>query len=293
MTSHPAGKKHILSGSKDSIKAQGQLRSVFIEDFFSAALKREIKVEIILPPWYDDTPRFSFPLLILNDGQLLHKLKVKEALLKLYSINHIPPVIVAGIHAHNRMQEYGVAGVPDYKKRGSKAMKYSRFMVNEFLPLMKKNFRILEGPAHTAVAGFSLGGLMAFDLAWNYPHIFGVGGVFSGSFWWRSKGYNEGYDDASDRIMHKMVRSTDSMSNQRFWFQCGTEDELSDRNNNGVIDAIEDTLDLIAELQSLGFEEGRNITYVEVEGGRHDEDTWSRVFPDFLRWTFGNGHLHR
>jgi enterochelin esterase-like enzyme len=87
--------------------------------------------------------------------------------------------------------------------------------------------------------------------------------------------------------MHKIVRSTDSKSNQQFWFQCGTEDEKADRNNNGIIDAIEDTLDLIQELETLGFERNKDVAYFEVEGGKHDEETWSNAMPEFLKWMFG------
>lgn len=279
-------KKNNRRKEEKSTEPKKILRSVFIEDFYSAALRHRVKMEILLPPWYEETPQFNFRLLILNDGQSMMKVKIKEALLELYKENKIPPLIVCGVHAHNRLQEYGVSGVPDYKSRGDKALKYSRFVVNELLPLLKKNFRVAEGAASTAIAGFSLGGLSAFDIAWNYPHIFGTAGVFSGSFWWRSKGYNEGYDDTVDRIMHRIVRSTDSKSNQRFWFQCGTEDEMSDRNNNGIIDAIEDTLDVIAELEQLGYERGKDVEYVEVQGGRHHEDTWAEVMPQFLEWAF-------
>jgi enterochelin esterase-like enzyme len=264
------------------------IKTVFIEDFFSAALRHHVKLEVLLPPWYEETPQFAFHTLFINDGQQLKRLKLREALIDCYSRNSIPPLIIIGIHAHNRMQEYGVAGVPDYKKRGAKADKYSKFIVNELQPLIRKNFRVSDGFGESAIAGFSLGGLSAFDIAWNYPHIFGSAGIFSGSFWWRSKGYDSGYDDEADRIMHKLVRSTDSKSNQRFWFQCGTEDEMADRNNNGVIDSIEDTLDLIQNLEELGFHQNRDLKYVEVKGGRHDEETWAEVMPEFLEWTFGH-----
>lgn len=273
----------IASGRKP-----GTIKTVFINDFFSAALKHYASIEIILPPWYDETPQFDFGLLILNDGQQLGRLKLQKTLHDLYVMNRIPPIIVAGIHARNRMQEYGVAGVPDYKNRGDKANKYSRFMIFELLPLLKKHFRVLEGPQHTVIAGFSLGGLSAFDIAWNYPHRIGAAGVFSGSFWWRSKGYESGYDDSADRIMHRMVRSTDSKSNQRFWFQCGTRDESADRNQNGVIDAIEDTLDLIDEMENLGFRRGHDVHYHEVDGGHHNEETWSEAMPLFLQWAFAS-----
>ena len=262
--------------------------SVFMEDFYSAALKRYIKIEVVLPPWYNETPLHTFPLLLMNDGQSLKQIKVKEALTDLYLSNSIPPIIVVGIHAKNRMNEYGVSGFPDYKNRGDKAANYSRFIVNELLPLIRKNFRVQAEQEGNVFAGFSLGGLSAFDIVWNYPQVFHKAGVFSGSFWWRSKAYSKGYDDNTDRILHKLIRTTDSKSNQQFWFQTGTDDELSDRNNSGIIDSIHDTMDVISELESLGFENGKDIEYVEVAGGKHNEETWSQVFPDFLRWAFGN-----
>lgn len=46
-------------------------------------------------------------------------------------------------------------------------------------------------------------------------------------------------------------------------------------------------MDVISELELLGFENGKDIEYVEVAGGKHNEETWAQVFPDFLRWAFG------
>jgi enterochelin esterase-like enzyme len=274
--------------TKKTIEEDKQsVSSVFIDDFYSAALKRRIKLEVVLPPWYKETPNHSFPLLLMNDGQNLKQIKVRQALTDLYLSNTIPPIIIVGIHAKNRLHEYGVAGYPDYKNRGDKASNYSRFVINELLPLIRKNFRVQSGGHGNVFAGFSLGGLSAFDIVWNYPQVFQKAGVFSGSFWWRSKDYNNGYDDQTDRILHKLIRTTDSKSDQQFWFQTGTEDELSDRNNSGVIDSIHDTLDVISELEMLGFEKGKDIEYLEVDGGKHNEETWAQVFPDFLRWAFG------
>ena len=49
--------------------------------------------------------------------------------------------------------------------------------------------------------------------------------------------------------MHKIIR----MANApwlKFFFECGALDETKDRNNNGIIDSIDDTLDLIDELKT-------------------------------------------
>ena len=72
----------------------------------------------------------------------------------------------------------------------------------------------------------------------------------------------------------------------KFWLQCGTNDETADRNKNGIIDAIDDTLDVIKELKLKGYSKANDITYVEIKGGKHDLPTWGKAFPDFIKWAF-------
>ncbi len=40
----------------------------------------------------------------------------------------------------------------------------------------------------------------------------------------------------------------------KFFFECGTLDEAGDRNNNGIIDSIDDTKDLISALVDKGYD---------------------------------------
>ena len=212
---------------------------------------------------------------------------MRDALIDAFSRNVIPPVIVVGIHASNRMHEYGVASVPDYKKRGSKAAKYTRFVVHELRNLINTHFRTLTDAKFNIIAGYSMGGLSAFDIAWHHPEWFSCAGVFSGSFWWRSKAYSDGYNDATDRIMLQVVKQSKIKPEVRFWFQCGTLDETADRNKNNVIDSIDDTLDMIKQLRKLGFSHSHELHYVEVINGHHHESTWADVMPLFLSWAFG------
>jgi hypothetical protein len=67
----------------------------------------------------------------------------------------------------------------------------------------------------------------------------------------------------------------------------GTLDETADRNNNGIIDAIDDTQSFIGELTKKGYQEQRDIRYLELKDGRHDVPTWARAFPAFLVWAWG------
>jgi enterochelin esterase-like enzyme len=258
------------------------------DSLYSVPLKRSVRLDILLPPDYAHTTR-RYPVLYLNDGQDLPRLRMQETLDSLYNQQLICPFVLVAIHTNaDRIQEYGTAAQPDYMKRGSKAGLYADFVLTELLPYIYNHYRVQTTPADAVFAGFSLGGLSAFDLVFHYPKQFGKAGVFSGSFWWRSKKFNNAYDDETDRIMHSLVRKGAYNPNQKFWFQTGTLDETSDRNNNGVIDSIDDTLDLIKELEKKGNPSDRNtVQYVEVAGGHHNQETWGAVMPQFLMWAFG------
>lgn len=250
----------------------------------STLLKREVTLTLLIP----DEQEIAEPLnlLLLNDGQELENLALSQTLEQLYNTNRIKPLLVAAIHAgEDRLQEYGVAGRADFKKRGAMADNYTQFIINELLPQIKLQTGIHEFES-TAFAGFSLGGLSAFDICWNNADVFDKVGVFSGSFWWRSKDLAKGYTD-NDRIAHALIRETEDKPCLKFWLQTGTKDETSDRNKNGIIDAIDDTIDLIKELEAKGYSRPADIQYVEVVGGSHNTETWGRVMGKFLCWAFG------
>jgi enterochelin esterase-like enzyme len=250
----------------------------------SALLNREVTCTLLMPDEHEVTEPLS--LLLLNDGQELENLEVKTTLEQLYNTNRIKPVLIVALHAgDDRLQEYGIAGKPDFKKRGSKADIYTQFIITELLPQIKAETGIDDFET-TAYAGSSLGGLSAFDIAWNNSGVFDKAGVFSGSFWWRSRDLGKGYTDA-DRIMHSVVKNTPGKPELKFWLQTGTKDETTDRNQNGIIDAIDDTINLIKELEHKGYTRPADIQYVEVVNGSHDTTTWAKAMPKFLVWAFG------
>jgi len=246
----------------------------------SSFLARNVNIDLFQPAFM----RKNLPVLLLNDGQDARLLKLHNTLTDRYQSNAENDVIVVGIHAGDRMHEYGVAHIPDYKGRGSKAASYENFIKKELLPFLYHQFGIKLQPQLSAFAGFSLGGLSAIDLVWRNPDLFSRAGVFSGSLWWRKKSLTGGYED-SDRIMHALIAAGPKKNGLRFWFQAGTCDETADRNNNGVIDVIDDTLDLIEKLRQVGYSD-KDIRYVQVEGGEHNFNTWSEVFPNFVQWAF-------
>ena len=255
-----------------------QLLSVFLE--------REVKVDFFLPKNVANPSSMS--LLLINDGQDMRQMGLQDILEELYSSQSIAPILIAAIHAGtHRKMEYGVASQSDYLGRGAKAGAYTYFILRELLPFIRDSYNI-QSFKERAFAGFSLGALMAMDIVWNHPEKFSKAGLFSASFWWRSIDQTEKeYDDDKHRIMQQVIRQGKYKPGMKFFFQCGNMDETMDRNNNGIIDSIDDTLDIIKELETKGYDREKDLRYLELSDGKHDVATWGRAMPEFLKWGWG------
>ncbi len=265
-----------------------QLKTLITENhtISSTYLLRDVKVDCYLPAAINNPSQLS--LLLVNDGQDLVTMKFDKILDTLYQHDDIMPVLCVGIHCStDRKNEYGTAKYLDYKGRGAKAALFNHFVFEELLPFIRKTYQITSFK-EKAYAGFSLGGLCALDIVWNHAMEFTKVGVFSGSLWWRDKDQeDEDFNEDTDRIMHRQIREGKCAPWLQFFFEVGTQDETADRNNNGVIDAIDDTVSLIDELEKLGYNAKHSIKYVELKDGRHDVPTWANAFPTFLKWGWG------
>ena len=264
--------------TRNNLRERLTLRSLYLE--------REVQVDCYFPDKLTDPAEVS--LLLFNDGQDLDRMGMEEILAGLYDRGRLQPLLCIGIHAGaDRKMEYGTAGRPDYQGWGARADDYTRFIFEELLPTIRERYRA-PSFREKAFAGFSLGALSAMDIVWRHPGEFARAGLFSGSFWWRTKSKDDpGFSEATDRIMHEEVRRGGYYPWLKFFFECGTEDEAEDRNHNGIIDSIDDVRDLMQELAAKGYDPASDIRYLEIAGGRHDVDTWARAMPEFLLWGWG------
>lgn len=245
----------------------------------SENLNREVTFDLVIPSNYNSN--ISYSILLMNDGQDFGKLGMDKTLKNAW-LNSYQPFVFVGVHANkNRLSEYGTSGVLDFNGRGKNSLSYQKFVIKELLPYLGKSLS-LKKEGHV-VCGFSLGGLSALDMAFENANVFNKIGVFSGALWWRSRAYGAYYNDATDRIIHQKFKKSVLKASLKFWFECGTLDEKADRNNNGVIDSIDDTQDLIKILKEKGYE---SIQYLEIIGGQHNQITWEKAFPEFLSWAF-------
>lgn len=261
---------------KIEIKSRKQILS-------SVYLKREVLFDFYLPPSLENLNGIN--LLLINDGQDLITMDFKNILNKLYNERKIEPLLCVGIHCGaDRKNEYGTANFLNAKGQGAKAALYSRFIMEELLPFTRNEYQV-SNFSEKAFCGFSLGGLSALDIVWNHANEFSKVGVFSGSLWWRSVAQNDpDFDENKHRIIHNEIRNGKYYPWLHFFFETGTLDEIADRNHNGIIDSIDDTLALIKELEKKGYNAEKDIQYLEMGDGKHDVATWGRAFPEFLKW---------
>lgn len=266
---------------------QEELSQIIVEQKAVASkfLKRYVLVDFYLPKNIPNPSNLS--LLLINDGQNLDEMPFSNLYNSLLESNQLEPLFCVGIHAgKDRRNEYGVAKTLDFAGRGAKAQLYHQFILEELMPFIHTEYGV-ENFKQKAFAGFSMGGLTAIDMVWNYPEVFSTAGIFSGSLWWRSKSDEDiTYNDDIDRIIHQQIKNSEYKPGLQFFFATGSLDETADRNGNGIIDSIDDTLALIADLKEKGYKDA-NIKYINYEDGRHDVATWGKAMPVFMLWGWG------
>ena len=238
---------------------------------------------VYLPPGYSDRDNYSYPLALLQDGQNIFDTNssvfgvewgADEAAEMLIVEQKMEPVILVAIYnSLHRIDEY--TPFPDSQYGGGKARLYRAFLVQEVLPFLESRYTVSKRRSERAVIGSSLGGLLTLYLGWTGSASFGLVASLSPSLWWGKRGLITaiaGQDAPADPPV--------------IWLDAGTQESLVDENLNHVPDLLDDMRTLRAVLCYHGYRENVDLFYQEVDGGTHDEKSWSerigRVFTTFF-----------
>lgn len=277
----------------------------------AAFAPERIHVTVYLPPGYA-TAHDRYPVLYANDGQDMPAVALQSTLAKLYREHAIERLIVVAIDAlHDRASAYGlsdrvrrqsVVGGSVIGPIGLKAADYSAWVATVLVPYIDAHFRTRATVRSRAVMGWSLGALNAFDLGWQYPEVFGSVGAMSPSFWLAADRSDAAAVQHS-RLALAAIDRGPRRTGLRFWFAAGTAEETNDRDHDGVIDVADDLRDLVEGyedrgvqrrgLRQLGYRTGEDATATQADvsvfllpGGRHQQASWAKMLPVFLRWAF-------
>ncbi|MEX6686626.1 alpha/beta hydrolase-fold protein [Danxiaibacter flavus] len=251
----------------DKVKPFTATEQVSLMDsaFFIPQLNRTRKIWIYLPKSYNQTKGKAYPVLYMQDGQNLFNERtaafgewgIDECLDSLSNVLH-KECIVIGIEngGDKRMTEYNPF---DSKYGKGEGAQYVDFLAQTLKPYIDKQYRTLKDPAHTYIAGSSMGAIISLYAMLKYSNVFGAVGVFSPSFQVVPQMYDE-------------VQKTKWTTNPRFFFYAGNKESET------MVNDMKKMTDLISTKSKYDI---REVTFPL---GQHNEETWRRYFPEFYRW---------
>lgn len=265
----------ILAGNFTSCKRTKQQEDAL----YSRHLQRQVKLTVIHTPVPGDKSEIN--LIVFNDGQELEKLNVKNIIDSLYKAEKIEPVVVVGIYAGNRLQEFGVSEKKAADGAGEKAGHYDSFINNELYPFAKKSAGVRKFKSVTIV-GLGAGGLSALDIAWEHSDKISKAGIFSGAFSRKEK--NATADTSAAGIMYNKLQSSRKRPKTQFWFYAGEKGNAGITGDDAV-DIAASTTAITTLLENKNFTATGDVVY--VKGANNDITAWKTVLPDFFQWAVG------
>jgi predicted alpha/beta superfamily hydrolase len=180
----------------------------------------------------------------------------------------VEPLIIVGIYntGKSRIREYTPTSVP--RLGGGRADRYGKFLLEEVMPFMDREYRVERGPSRTGIGGSSLGGLVSLYLGLSRSDVFGKIAALSPSVWW------------NQRVIHKFAASMPVQSRPRIWLDIGT------REGPRIVEDVERYRDVLLQ---RGWRYERELHYERIEGGEHNEAAWAQRVAPFLRFLYPAG----
>ena len=194
---------------------------------------------------------FRAPIVMDN---LIHKKQMPVTVAVFVNPGTIPASQPGASDRSNRSFEYDSLGD-----------RYTKFLIDEFLPVVLKDLNVSKKPQDRAVCGISSSGICAFTVAWERPDQFGKVLSHIGSFTNIRGGW------AYPGLIRKTKPSPKAI---KVYLQEGKED-LDNLHGNWPLG----NQDMAAALQFAGY----NYKLVMTEGG-HSGKYGGEDLPNALRW---------
>ncbi len=154
--------------------------------------------------------------------------------------------------ASNRSFEYNTLGD-----------QYARFLAEEILPEVGKQYRLTDDPERRAIGGISSGAICAFTVAWERPDLFRKVLSHVGSF----------VNLRGGHVYPSLIRKSEPRP-LRVFLQAGSNDLDNEHGNWWLANQ-----QMAAALKFRGYD----YRFVGGEGG-HNDHHGGAILPDSLRW---------
>jgi predicted alpha/beta superfamily hydrolase len=245
------------------------------EKFRSKFLRNQRSLVVYLPPGYLEEPHRRFPVLYLHDGQNLfdgstsfiqgqdwHVGQTADAEIH---AGQVEPLIIVGIYNTGKARVREYTPTKAAKLGGGGADRYGKFLLEEVMPFIHREYRAEGGPHRTGIGGSSLGALVSLYLGLLRSDVFGKIAALSPSVWW------------NHRVIHKFAENTPVHSRPRIWLDIGT------REGPRIVEDVERYRDI---LLSRGWRYDAELHYERIEGAEHNEAAWAKRVGPFLRFLY-------
>ena len=225
----------------------------------SRALRRDCAVTVYLPARFRRTA--SYPLLVVHDGgDYLQYAAAKTVLDNLIHRLDVAELVAAFVYPVDRLREY------------ANSTGHARFVTNELVPRLERDFPLAARPAARCLMGSSFGAVAALSTAYRHPA--GYGGLLlqSGSFAFTDIGTDHGGGPEFDEVVKfvNRYRARPRRVAERMFVSCGVYEPLIVRNRSMV---------------PIFSATGAAVRYVEAYDG-HSWENWRDRLRDGLSWIY-------
>ncbi len=194
-------------------------------------------VKVYLPP----NEKMPLPILYLQDGSdYINRAKAIQTQYNLVSAGKTKPFIMVFLDPKERTKEYWAND------------DYAKFVAEEVVPAVDKEYNTIKSRNARAILGASLGGVTSFHVALKYPEIFSRVGGQSSSFW-----------IDNERVVKALEKLDASKTKFTFYL------------DDGTFEGTEDSRRVNVMLRGKGFP----VTYVEGATG-HNWTSWRDRLAD-------------
>ncbi len=286
-----------LVGSS-AVMAKDTGRLLDYENVSAAGLPNQ-RLTIWLPPGYGRGSK-SYPVLYMHDGHNLFRLAdsnfnkvwaADKAMLAAIASGKVEPHIIVGIWAPGdaRYRQYLPRLAYDFAPAKLRAemdklaggpiisQAYLDWLAGPLKAWVDAAFRTRPGPADTAIAGSSMGGLMSCWAFVARPDVYGRAACVS-THWPLIMPGEVGAADPDRQALNRawFVDQLGPANGRRLWLDIGT----------GTLDAHYPPYqaDIAAAVAAKGWSEGRDFRSTVYPGAEHEENAWARRLPEVFEW---------
>ncbi|WP_085992696.1 alpha/beta hydrolase [Oceanobacillus senegalensis] len=240
----------------------GRKGTMINKEINSSYLNETKQIKIYKPESF--SPLYKYNICLMQDGNDYFQMgRIATFSDRLHESEEITNTVFIGIHYKDRQDRR-----KKYHPSGEQYEAYTKFVVNEVIPLIDEIIPTLLLGKTRAIMGDSLAGSFALATALRYPNTFGKVIMHSPYI---------------DEVMLNLVKETKvDLSSIDIYHTIGTKEDNATLSDGKV----EDLLTPSRKLNQLLTNKGASYTYHELEDGNHTWKYWQKEMPRTLTSMF-------